>query len=67
MEWQIYFFFPFLLLPLLRRFGICVAVAAAFVIGLAPHFLLHRFDETSPWYLGLFSLGMAGAVVAHSP
>ncbi len=66
-ECQIYLFFPFLLLPLWRRFGIGAAVAAAFAVGLAPHFLLHRFDESSPWYLGLFALGMAGATVAHSP
>jgi peptidoglycan/LPS O-acetylase OafA/YrhL len=66
-EWQIYFFFPFLLLPLWRRGGLAVAVAAAFAISLLPHFLLpagHNFDWACPWYLGLFAFGMAGAVVS---
>lgn len=66
-EWQIYFFLPFLLLPLWRRFGLFAAVAAAFALGLGPHFLLpavHNLDWASPWYLGLFALGMAGAVVS---
>ena len=66
-ECQIYLFFPLLLLPLWRRFGVGAAVAAAFIVGLAPHYLWHRFDETNPWYLGLFALGMAGAVIAHAP
>jgi peptidoglycan/LPS O-acetylase OafA/YrhL len=40
----------------------------AFVIGMAPHFLLHkRLDPVAPWYLGLFALGMAGALVSFSP
>ena len=66
-EWQIYFFLPFLLLPLWRRGGLAAALVAAFAIGLAPHFLLpkrHNFDWACPWYLGLFALGMAGAVIS---
>ena len=66
-EWQIYFFLPFLLLPLWRRGGLIVTLVAAFAIGLAPHFLLpagHNLDCACPWYLGLFALGMAGAVIS---
>ena len=66
-EWQIYFFLPLVLLPLWRKFGIVVSVAVAFMIGLAPHFLLSgQFDKAVPWYLGLFALGMAGAVIGFS-
>ncbi len=65
-EWQIYFFFPLLLLPLFRRFGIAAAVAAGFAVGLGIHFATTRFDLAAPWFLGLFALGMAGAVVSVS-
>lgn len=66
-EWQIYFIFPLLLLPVWRRFGIVAAVVLAFGIGFGPHFLLDGYlDWASPWYLGLFALGMAGAVVGYS-
>ena len=66
-EWQIYFFLPFLLLPLWRRLGLAFTVAAAFAVGLAPHFGLpagRNLDWACPWYLGLFTLGMAGAVLS---
>ena len=65
-EWQIYFFFPLLLLPLFRRFGIAAAVTGGFVVGLGIHFATTRFDLAAPWFLGLFALGMAGAVVSVS-
>jgi peptidoglycan/LPS O-acetylase OafA/YrhL len=69
-EWQIYFFLPALLLPLWRRRGMAVTSIVAFVIGLLPHFLLKpedNFDWACPWYLGLFSLGMWGAVITDRP
>ena len=65
-EWQIYFFFPILLLPLWRRYGIILTIACGFGIGFLPHLLLpaaHNFDGVAPWFLGLFALGMAGAVI----
>jgi peptidoglycan/LPS O-acetylase OafA/YrhL len=68
-EWQIYFFFPFLLLPVWRRFGVWPAVAAGFGVGLLPHYLCsqaHSCDPAFPWMLGLFALGMAGAAIGHS-
>ena len=63
-EWQIYFVFPLLLLPVWRRFGSAVAVAAGFGAGLLP-LLISRYDLSAPccWYIGLFALGMAGAVL----
>jgi peptidoglycan/LPS O-acetylase OafA/YrhL len=66
MEWQIYFIFALILLPTWRRFGLKAAVPLAFGLGLAPLVLLHRLEWTSPWYIGLFSLGMAGAVISFS-
>jgi peptidoglycan/LPS O-acetylase OafA/YrhL len=65
LEYQIYFLFPLVLLPVGRRFGVGAAVAAGFAIGLAPLVLPAEWNLrwTFPWYLGLFSLGMAGAVI----
>jgi peptidoglycan/LPS O-acetylase OafA/YrhL len=65
-EWQIYFFFPLLLLPLWRRFGLAITVIVAMALGLAPHFLLPdawNLDAAVPWYLGLFAMGMGAAVI----
>jgi peptidoglycan/LPS O-acetylase OafA/YrhL len=63
-EWQIYFAFALLLLPLWRRAGITVTVVVAFALGLAPHVLLNgAFDQAAPWYLGSFALGMLAAQV----
>lgn len=73
-EWQIYFFFPLLLLPVWKRFGLPSTLATAFAVGLAPHYLIYNpavgkykyLDWAVPWYLGLFALGMAGAVIGFS-
>ncbi len=68
-EWQIYFLFPFVLLPLWRRFGGPAALTSGFVVGLLPHYLLapgHNFDWACPWYAGLFAGGMVGAAAAFS-
>lgn len=64
-EWQIYFLFALALLPAIRRFGIVPSLAGAWVVSLAPHFLLprsHNLDWTFPWMVGLFALGAAAAV-----
>ena len=66
-EWQIYFVFPFLLLPLWRRFGNAVTLGAALVIGLAPHLLFGLpTDVGPPWYITLFTFGMVAAVLCFS-
>ncbi|MBW4478795.1 MAG: acyltransferase [Tolypothrix brevis GSE-NOS-MK-07-07A] len=66
-EWQLYFLFPLLLLPLWRRFGLLSVVIAAFVIGIAPFYLLNGFSmSTSSWFIGLFTLGMAAADIGFS-
>ena len=69
-EWQIYFLFALLLLPLWRRFGMAACFAGALLVGLLPHFALPRvgnLDWAAPWLLGLFAIGMFGALTAVSP
>lgn len=69
-EWQIYFVFALLLLPVCRRFGSMVCVIAAFAVGLLPHFVFapsRNLDWACPWYLGLFALGMFAAELAVNP
>jgi len=66
-EWQIYFLFPLLLLPVWRRFGIGCSIICAYVLGYLPHILLlGRFDTASPWFLGLFATGMCAAAINFS-
>ncbi|WP_164928957.1 acyltransferase family protein [Gloeobacter violaceus] len=67
-EWQIYFLFPALLLPLWRRIGIAAAVAVGFGVGLAPVVLFDGWLAwAAPWYVGFFALGMAAAVWEFAP
>ncbi|HEX4794866.1 MAG TPA: acyltransferase [Humisphaera sp.] len=63
-EWQIYFVFALLLLPVWRRFGAAASILFGFTVGLLPHFLLAssmNWDWSCPWYIGLFALGMCAA------
>ena len=64
-EWQIYFVFALLLLPLWKRFGVGAAVTAAGVAGILPHYIFHgHHDCAAPQFLLLFAFGMAGAALA---
>jgi peptidoglycan/LPS O-acetylase OafA/YrhL len=65
LEWQIYFVFALILLPLWRRFGTASAVIAAFAIGIIPAYLHENFACT--WFLGAFSLGMLAALFNFDP
>jgi peptidoglycan/LPS O-acetylase OafA/YrhL len=66
-EWQIYFVFALLLLPIWRRYGIVAAICAGFFLGYLPRLLFHhRFDAACFRFIGLFALGMGAAVVAFS-
>jgi peptidoglycan/LPS O-acetylase OafA/YrhL len=70
-EFQIYLLFPLLLL-VASRAGLTASVLCGFGLGYAvmvsgiatEHYGLLLL---APWYLGLFTLGMAGAVICHSP
>lgn len=63
-EWQIYFFFALLLLPLWRRFGMAATLIASLVLGIA---LDRQFPAAYFHFLALFAMGMAGAVISVSP
>jgi peptidoglycan/LPS O-acetylase OafA/YrhL len=67
-EWQIYFFFPFVLLPLWRRRGPLPTVLVAFALGYLPLVLAPALARAAlPWYLGLFALGMVAAAIGFAP
>lgn len=67
-EWQIYFFFPLLLLPVWRRFGMLGTLAVAALLGYAPLFFAPAQAAIAiPWYLLLFTFGMVAAAIGFSP
>lgn len=67
-EWTVYFVFPALLIPAWRLGGLIGVVVTSFLLpallGLQPPY--RSFWWAAPWYLGLFGLGMAAALV-HRP
>lgn len=66
-EWQIYFFFPLLLLPLWRRFGAGASALVGLAVGFAPLLVYPAGSKTAiPWYLALFAFGMGAAGFVHS-
>lgn len=68
-EWQIYFLFPLLLLPIWRRFGNVSVVLFGLALGVAPLLILpsdYNFDWARPQYLGLFAMGMVGSSLGFS-
>jgi peptidoglycan/LPS O-acetylase OafA/YrhL len=63
-EWQIYFFFPLLLLPCWRRGGRLFLLAVAALVGYLPLlFAPAAAASAGSWYLLLFALGVAAASV----
>ena len=65
-EWQIYLFFPLLLLPLWRRFGALMTFAVAAFLGYLPLVLVPALAKLAiPWYLALFTLGMLAATISR--
>jgi peptidoglycan/LPS O-acetylase OafA/YrhL len=66
-EWQIYFFFPLLLLPIWRRFGAAQTVLVGFAVGCSLLWLApEAADTAASWYLGLFALGMCAAGIGFA-
>lgn len=66
-EWQIYFLFPFVFLPGVKRIGIAATVVGVWLVALSAHFLLppeHNLAWASPWFAGSFAIGMWGAMLA---
>jgi peptidoglycan/LPS O-acetylase OafA/YrhL len=65
-EWQIYFFFPLLLLPIWRRLGDVAVIFSGLALGLALCYLFPSTVSATPWYLGLFAMGMTAANIGFS-
>ena len=67
-EWQIYFLFPMLLLPMWRRFGNAGVIFAGLVAGLGLYLAFPgSLAGACPWYVALFAMGMAGAAANFRP
>jgi peptidoglycan/LPS O-acetylase OafA/YrhL len=58
-EWQIYFLFPLLLLPVRSKFGGIVAAAIGFGFGLLP--ITGHWIQAQPQFAGAFGVGMLAA------
>lgn len=67
-EWQIYFVFALLLLPLWQRIGFSKMFGVALVATWLPYavFHAHLFQDACPWYVVLFATGMAAAFIGES-
>jgi peptidoglycan/LPS O-acetylase OafA/YrhL len=67
-EWKIYFLFPLLLIAWERFGGALTALVAVCVSLLAFGLLTGRdLQGLTPHYVGLFTLGMLAAAIAHEP
>jgi peptidoglycan/LPS O-acetylase OafA/YrhL len=65
-EWQIYFIFPLLLLPVWRRAGNAAVVLVGSALGLALYRLDRSLGEAAPWFIGLFAMGMAACAATFA-
>lgn len=63
-EWQIYFVFAFVLLPLWQRGGMGITLGFAWVVSVALGKIPgHSFTYAAPEFLFLFAVGMTAAAV----
>jgi peptidoglycan/LPS O-acetylase OafA/YrhL len=68
-EWEIYFIFALVLLPLARKVGMPITVILAWVLSSLPIFVLPdsvNLYWASPWFVGSFALGAYGAHLCFS-
>ncbi|MER3494446.1 MAG: acyltransferase, partial [Mastigocladus sp. ERB_26_2] len=66
-EWQIYFLFPLLLLPIWRRWGCKAVISIATLIGLGSLYLFDGFlSHSRMYFLISFSIGMLAADISFS-
>ena len=63
-EWQIYFLFPLLLLPAWRSLGSVAVVGLAYAMGVGCSYMRPNPGGDYAWLVGLFAMGMVGAVVS---
>ncbi|MDR3710320.1 MAG: acyltransferase [Capsulimonadaceae bacterium] len=64
-EWQIYFLFPVVLLPLWRKAGPLAAIAAGYFIGYCLTCL--GLERSCFWFAALFAMGMTAAAITTGP
>jgi peptidoglycan/LPS O-acetylase OafA/YrhL len=64
-EWQLYFFLPFALLPLRRRWGTVPTVLTAGLAGPLLAIAVPGSQIAHPWLLGCFALGMLAADMVY--
>lgn len=65
-EWQIYFF-PLLLLPLWKRFGMLACIGGAAIVGYGPQLFAREASNLAiPWHLVLFAFGVGAASLGFS-
>lgn len=64
LEFQIYFVFALLLLPVWRRFGRSASIGLGFAIAMVLFWAGYGF--AAPWMLGLFAVGMLAAALSVS-
>ena len=66
-EWQIYFLFALILLPIFRRFGPLVLVIITSLIFILPAYtFLPILLQSHPWFILLFIFGMTGSCINFS-
>ena len=66
LEVQVYVLFAFVLVPSLRRFGPWLPVFVITIASLVPHFFFHGFlDWVRPWFVALFTLGVAVTAISN--
>lgn len=63
LEWQIYFIFPLLFLPVWRRLGVFALLATSYGLSFALKNYIHL---SSYWFVILFAIGMVGAIIGFS-
>lgn len=64
-EWQLYLLFPFVLLPIWRRFGMTALLLVAALLGFTPVLLKGDVRNFHTWYIFIFSVGMCGASIQY--
>ncbi len=60
-EWQIYFLFPFLFLPIWKRFGEAALVGVATILAAIVVLSFPSIAKGCPWFVILFAFGMIAA------
>jgi len=68
-EWQIYFIYGLIMIPLWNRLGSTVAGIFAIACGIGMHYGLNgglNIDAACPWFLALFGMGVLASEVVFA-